>query len=129
MCQQTKGEADIRSLPNIVTGTTVAPRCLRGVFPNAPYTWLLKVVRHWSTTNSKTHMSNLEHLIKQYPDYVTKTMEEIHPYIKPPWWSLTNTMTHIANIPKDKAKEEHENFLRNNSTPNILYIYTNRSGI
>ena len=52
-----------------------------------------------------------------------------HPYIKPPWWSLTNTTTHIATIPKDKAKEEHENFLKDNSTPNILYIYTDGSGI
>src|SRR5437762_1220504 len=31
MHQQTKGEADIRSLPNIVTGTEVAPRCLRSI--------------------------------------------------------------------------------------------------
>ena len=29
-------------------------------------------------TNSKTSLSNLEHLVKQYPDYVTEIMEEIH---------------------------------------------------
>src|SRR5437667_10668497 len=91
--------------------------------------WLLKAVRYWTITNSKTFLSNLEHLVKQYPDYVTETMEEIHPYIKPPWWSLTNTTTHIANIPKDKAKEEHENFLKDNNTPNTLHIYTDGSGI
>ena len=34
MCQQQKGEADIRSLPNIITGTKVPPKCLHG----APYT-------------------------------------------------------------------------------------------
>jgi hypothetical protein len=56
-------------------------------------------------------------------------MEEIHPYTKPPWWSLTNTTTHIANTPKDKTKEEHENFLKDNNSPNNLYIYTDGSGI
>ena len=91
--------------------------------------WLLKATRYWSITNSKTFLSNLEHLVKQYPDYVTETMEEIHPYIRPPWWSLTNTTTHIANTPKDKAKEEHENFLKDNNTPNALHIYTDGSGI
>ena len=79
--------------------------------------------------NRIIYISNLEHLVKQYSDYVTETMEEIHPYIKPPWWTLTNTTTHIANIPKDKAKEEHENFLRDNNTSNIIYIYTNESEI
>ena len=71
----------------------------------------------------------MEYLVKQYPDYVTEAIEEIHPYIKPPWWSLTNTTTHIANTPKDKAKGEHENFLKDNNTPNTLYIYTDGSGI
>ena len=33
----TKGEADIRSLPNIITGTKVPPKCLHG----APYTLLV----------------------------------------------------------------------------------------
>ena len=56
-------------------------------------------------------------------------MEEIHPYIKPPWWSLTNTTTHIANIPKENAKEEHIKLLKDNNTPNVLNIYTDGSGI
>ena len=34
--------------------------------------------------NTIIYMSNLEHLVKQYPNYVTETMEEIHPYIKSP---------------------------------------------
>jgi len=42
---------------------------------------------------------------------------------------LTNTTTHIANIPKDKAKEEHESFLKNNYNQNTLLIYTDGSGI
>ena len=74
-------------------------------------------------------LSNLEHLVKQYPDYVTDTMEEIHPYVKPPWWSLTNTTTSIANTPKDKAKEEHEKLLKDNNNPSTLFIYTDGSGI
>jgi hypothetical protein len=52
-------------------------------------------------------------------------MEEIRPYIKPPWW----TLTHIANIPKDKAKMEHKNLLKNNNALNTLYVYTDGSGI
>ena len=56
-------------------------------------------------------------------------MEEIHPYIKPPWWSLTNTTTHIANIPKENAKEEHIKLLKDNNTQNVLNIYTDGSGI
>ena len=91
-------------------------------------TWLLKAVRYWTITNSKTFLSNLEYLVKQYPEYVTGTMEEIHPYIKPPWWSLTNTTMNIANTPKDKAKETHENTLKDN-TPSALFVYTDGSGI
>src|SRR5438477_11376132 len=92
-------------------------------------TWLLKAVKYWTITNSKTFLSNLEHLVKQYPNYVTGTMEEIHPYVKPPWWSLTNTTTSIANTPKDKAKEEHEKLLKDNNNPSTLFIYTDGSGI
>ena len=92
-------------------------------------TWLLKAVRHQRTTNSITFMSNLECLVKQYPGYVMETMEEIHPYVKPPWWSLTNTTTHIVSIPKDQAKEQHESSLRENDIPNVIHIYTDGSGI
>jgi len=56
-------------------------------------------------------------------------MEEIHPYVKPPWWTPTNRRTHIANMPKDKAKDEHQNFLKDNDTPSTLHIYTDGSGI
>src|SRR5579859_4482658 len=55
-------------------------------------------------------------------------MEEIHPYIKPPWKTLTNTTTNITNTPKDKAKEEHEKLLKDNNNPNTLHIYTDGSG-
>ena len=93
--------------------------------------WLLKAVRYWRVTNSKLYLSNMEHqLVKQYPDYaITEAMEEIHPYIKPPWWSLTNAATHITNIPKESAKEEHIKLLNNNNTQNVLNIYTDGSGI
>jgi len=89
--------------------------------------WLLKAIKH-STERKTPHTSNLEYLVKRYPDYITGNMEEIRPYVKPPWWTLTNTTTHIANVPKDKAKIEHENLLKNNIL-NTLYIYTDGSGI
>ena len=92
--------------------------------------WLQKVIRYWRTTNSKTFISNLEYLVKRYPDYITESMEEIHPYIKPPWWTPTNITTYIANIPKEKAKEEHESSLKELiNTLNALCIYTDGSGI
>src|SRR5579859_1112514 len=90
--------------------------------------WLLKAIRYWRITNNKPFTSNLQHLVKQYPDYVTETMEEIHPYIKPPWKTLTNTTTNITSAPKDKAKEEHEKLLKDNNNPNTLHIYTDGSG-
>ena len=92
-------------------------------------TWLLKAIRYWRITNNKTYLSNLEHLVKQYPEYITETMEEIYPYIRPLWWTLTNTTTHIARVPKDKAKEEHKKLLEDNNTPNTLHIYTDGSGV
>ena len=92
-------------------------------------TWLLKAIRYRGIINRIIHMSNLEYLVKQYPDYITEIMEEIHSYIKSSWWTLINTTTHIINIPKDKAKEEYVNFLRHNNTSNILNIYTDGSGI
>src|SRR5579859_3577927 len=92
-------------------------------------TWLRKAVRYWTTTNSTRFNSNLEYFVKKYPQYVTETMEEIHPYINPPWWSLSNTTIHIANAPKDEAKKEHEDFLEENNDPNTLHVYTDGSGI
>src|SRR5579859_4870353 len=35
---------------------------------------LQEAVRHWRTTNSKTFSSNLEHLVKQYPEYIAENM-------------------------------------------------------
>ena len=92
-------------------------------------TWLTKAARYWTITNSKTFISNLEYLVKQYPKYVSANTEEIQPYVKPPWWSLTNTTIHINTTSKDKAKEDHENSMRNNNTPHTLHIYTDGSGI
>ena len=89
--------------------------------------WLLNAYKYWQTSNSKTFTSTLEYLVKQHPEYVTETMEEIHPYVKPPWWTLTNATTNIACLPKDKAKEAHESQLK--GCPNALRIYTDGSRI
>src|SRR5579859_6839990 len=45
--------------------------------------------------------SNLENITKHFPEYMHK-VETIHPYIRPPWWSLK------ANIHIDVNKEEAE---------------------
>src|SRR5579859_5113619 len=45
--------------------------------------------------------SNLENIAKSPPD--TRKLETIHPYIRPPWWSLR------ANIRIDENKEVADN--------------------
>jgi ribonuclease HI len=91
---------------------------------------LLSAARQRKEPNG-TFISNLEHLVKQYPEYTANTimMEEIEPFINPPWWTPSNLTTYIARVPKDKAKEEHENSIRENNDPNTLRIYTDGSGI
>src|SRR5438046_1075453 len=46
--------------------------------------WLQESKRHWTINKKGTIISNLEHGVRLYPDYVTNTMEEIYAYIKPP---------------------------------------------
>src|SRR5205814_1641772 len=55
--------------------------------------WLQESKRYWTINNRGTFISNLEHLVKVYPDYTTDTVEEICAYIKPPWWTPTNLTT------------------------------------
>ena len=92
---------------------------------------LLSAVLRQRRMSNGTFISNLEHLVKQYPEYTANTimMEEIEPFINPPWWTPSNLTTYIARIPKDKAKEEHEKSMRENNDPNTLIIYTDGSGI
>ena len=91
--------------------------------------WLLKAINQRGAASRRHFTSNLEHLVKQYPSYVTESMEEIYPYIRPPWWFLANTTINIDKASKDEARVRHESYLKQNGAPNILHIYTDGSGI
>ena len=47
-------------------------------------------------------MSNLENLIKHYPEYIQQNLEHIAAYIRPPWWEPT-VITTISKANKDEA--------------------------
>lgn len=79
--------------------------------------------------------SNLENIAKRFPEYI-RELETIHPYIRPPWWSLR------ANIHIDASKESAEKHHRQttvhltnpsalgpNPSSEIAHIYTDGSGI
>lgn len=42
---------------------------------------------------------------------------------------MVDTEQYMADVPNDKAKEEHESFFKDNDTLNSLRSYTDRSGI
>ena len=93
-------------------------------------TCLQESKRYWTINKKGTFISNLEYLVKLLPEYITDTMEEIHAYIKPPWWTPTNLITQIAKMPKDQAKVQHESSLvEHMNTSTMLCIYTDGSGI
>src|SRR5437762_14352582 len=69
--------------------------------------FLVELVEFCNSTNTKHKCEhNIGRFLLKYfykcPSVNRATMEEIHPYIKPPWWSLTNTTTHIANTRRKK---------------------------
>jgi hypothetical protein len=71
----------------------------------------------------------MDHWIRLYPEYITDSIEEIKAYVKPPLWTSTN-LTINVNRTKDKAKEHHEETLREQANdPNTLCIYTDGPGI
>ena len=74
MCQQTKGKADIRSLPNIVTGTKVPPRCLRSI----SMVLLTGIKNHHSQHFSHSKPNHIIHCQFQHQNFTTmpKTLSE-----------------------------------------------------
>ena len=71
-----------------------------------------------------SYQSNLENLVKRYPEFTNHELEEIHPYIRPPWW------TPNLHIRIDNTKEEAENHHRSliEGTHDALLIYSDGSG-
>ena len=88
------------------------------------HTWFNKARQN--AQGKKIHCSNIENLIRRFPEYTLHPLETIDPYVRPPWWTLKATI-HI-----DGSKEEAKGFhltttaIKNAKT---LYIYTDGSGI
>jgi len=81
-------------------------------------------------SQTRTNMSNLEHLIVKYPELVSENMETILTYVRPPWWNPNNITINIKQENKEQAKWEHEVSLREHTkSPGTTCIYTDGSGI
>src|SRR5271168_5614349 len=69
-------------------------------------------------------ISNLEYIVRNFPEYATTEMEKIHPFIRPPWWTAS-VQIHLENSKKD-AKLHHDKAAHDQDT---ICIYTDGSGI
>jgi len=84
-------------------------------------------IKRAKSKGTPAYLSNLENIIKQFPEYMQDTMEEIHPYIRPPWWTLEAEI-HIDGS-KDEAEKHHNRAGSNAMNDSTILIYTDGSGI
>ena len=89
--------------------------------------WVEKAT--WDSRQQQTcHISNLESLARNFPEYTTTLVEKISPFIRPPWWT-PRIKVHIEPN-KQKAKKHHDNTIAIYSAdPNTICIYTDGSDI
>ena len=80
-----------------------------------------KVLKSAVRSTKSTFITTLEHLARMFPQHV-KQMEEIHPYVRPPWWEPRHSI--ILDSKRD-PKQRHEVPPQNTNT---LRIYTDGSG-
>ena len=89
--------------------------------------WVEKAIRD-SRQQRTRHMSNLESLARNFPEYTTMPVEKIWPFIRPPWWT-PRIKVHIESN-KQKTKKYHDNTITTYSAnPNTICIYTDGSSI
>src|SRR5947207_3362309 len=83
-----------------------------------------------SATLTTTFPSNLEHLIKQYPQYSNSDtpMEIIQPHIVPPWWEKPYSI-HIDDSKAEAIKRHQERTSRDAANTSLISIYTDGSEI
>src|SRR5205814_9785916 len=74
-------------------------------------------------SKSTTNLSNLEYIVKNFPEYV-KPVETILPFIRPPWWEPPHSI--IIEKDKETAKLLHDTTPHSSSD---IVIYTDGSGI
>jgi len=81
-------------------------------------------IKRAATTISVSFTSPLEYLTTTFPEYMSTTLETIHPFPKPPWWQPTAHIDLSSN--KKEAKQRHDQTARD---PSTICIYTDGSGI
>src|SRR5208282_2963106 len=77
-------------------------------------------------TANISHRSNLENILQQFP-FMTGALEEIVPFVRPPWWTPA-TRIQIAPT-KDEAANLHESLQAQTCNDTTMTIYTDGSGI
>ena len=81
-------------------------------------TWALK-------DGNRSYISNLENLIKHYPEYIQPSMKHIAAYIRLSWWKLA-VIIRISTFNKDEVTKEHQQRLQQILTQDLI-IYINES--
>ena len=84
--------------------------------------WITRALRH----GGPPYLSNLENLIKHYPEYIQQNLEHIDAYIRPPWREPI-VITTIMKANKDEAAKAHQQRLHHIPTQDLI-IYTDGSG-
>jgi len=72
------------------------------------------------------YLSNLENLVKRFPNYIRQDMEHIAAYIRPPWWTPKASIQ-ISQTNKKEAAKNHQKRLQQITTGDLT-IYTDGSG-
>jgi ribonuclease HI len=86
------------------------------------YKWLSRARKNGG---GLPYPTNLENIVRYFPEYMQE-VETIHPYIRPPWWTLRATIRIDAN--KEASEKYHLQSTATSQTE-ALYIYTDGSGI
>src|SRR5438045_1735387 len=74
------------------------------------------------------HASNLEQLALTFPEHYFINLEQIEPYIRPPWWNAP-IQIHIDSTKKEAAKNHQQMLEKALTEPDTICIYTDGSGI
>ena len=86
------------------------------------HVWISKAAKQ----DGSLYLSNIENLIKHYPQYIQPDLEHITPYIRPPWWNLTASIE-ISPLNKDNAAKARQQRLQQMSRKDLV-VYTDGSG-
>jgi ribonuclease HI len=86
------------------------------------HAWITRAAKH----GGPPYLSNIENLIKHYPQYIQPGLEHISPYLRPPWWSFPASIE-ISPLNKDKAAKAHQQRLQQMSSKELV-VYTDGSG-